>query len=433
MQSPWQQSGWLVAATLAVVLGIGGVAARAQSNYGYYDPAKKAEPASQTAAPGTSTAPAAPTNQAQTCYSSRQSSVGGAVQESTCTETKDGRKLESKSIQLTTAAGGAGSSYQEKEETVQVDPNTTRTTQTLLAPDADGNMKPVRIIVEETRHLAGGKETVVRTVSTPDLNGHLQVNQQEVSQTTPKGSDEQETQTTLLMPDSGGQLAPVIKTNQIERKKGEEVEVRSTQMRPDGNGGWAPSLVEESVEKPDKNGVVTKEQKLYQPNIVGKLQLSQRKVTRQWKDKTGAEQSVVETYSGNSPGTSNYPEGRLGLVERVSTTREAGEDGALVVQQKIETSNYGAPWQGLTVSGQVEETTRPVGGGRVETYRKIYAPNGNGRLTQISVFSGQAPAEQAAPPEKKEQEPEKKAQEKKAQRVSKGKGSSSSGVGKRKK
>jgi hypothetical protein len=434
-QSYFRPCGWLAAAPAAVLLGICCLPAWAQTNYSYYDPAKNAGSAPSSTAPAKPGAPAAAANQAPACYSSQQSSVGGAVNETTCSQTKDGRKLESKSIQLSTAAGGPGSSYQEKDETVQVGPDTTRTVKTLLAPDADGYMRPIRVTVEETRQLPGGKESVVRTVSTPDLNGQLHVAQKEVSQTTPKGPGEQETHTTLLMPGSNGQLAPVIKTDQIEQKKGDEVQIRATQSRPDANGGWAPSLVQETVRKPGKDGSTTEEQKLYQPGLGGKLQLSRRKLTRQWTDKKGAQQSVEETYSGNAPGANHDAGGQLGLAERVSTTRKPGKNGAQEVRQKIETSNYGAPWAGLTVSGQVDETIRPAGNGRVETDQKVYAPNGNGRLSQISVFTGQAPAEQAAQPEKKQPEKkpqEIKAQEKIAQPSAKGKGRAHSAKGKQK-
>jgi hypothetical protein len=391
--------GWIAAAFAAGVLGLCCVPARAQTNYEYYDPGAKSQPAA-TSAPGKKAAAPGAGNQAQTCYSSEQSSVGGAVHETTCTQTKDGRKLESQSVQMTNAAGGPGSRYQERDETVQVDPETTRTTKTLLAPDADGNLKPVRVIVEETRQGSGGGENVVRTVSTPDLNGKLQVTQQEVTESAPKGPNEQVTHKTLLAPGSSGQLEPVIKTDEIQQSQGGEVKTHTTQMRPDGNGGWAPSLVQQTVKVPAKGGGSTEEQKVYQLDPEGKLELTGRKVTREWTDKKGQQKSVVETYSGNYPGTNEYQSGQLGLVERVSTTRIPGKAGGEQVEQKIETGNFAAPWEGLTVSGQVNETIRPAGNGRVETQREVLAPDGNGRLSEVSVFTGQAPAKQASTPQK---------------------------------
>jgi hypothetical protein len=400
-----RMTGWIAAGFAAGVLGLSSVPARAQTNYGYYDPGAKSQPAAPSA-PGKK-APAkasAPANQASSCFSSQQSSVGGAVHETTCTQTKDGRALESQTVEMTTAAGGPGSRYQEQDESVQVDPDTKRTTKTLLAPDADGNLKPVRVIVEETRKLADGGESVVRTVSAPDLNGRLQVAQKEVTESAPKGANEQETHKTLLMPGSAGQLEPVIKTAEIQQSKGGEVQTHSTQMRPDGNGGWTPAVVEQTVKKPANGGGTTEEQKLYQLDAEGKLQLTRRKVTREWTDKKGEQKSVVETYSGNYPGATEYQTGRVGLVERVSTTRKPGKDGAEHVEQKIETGNYAAPWEGLAVSGQVNETIRPAGNGRVETKREVLVPDGNGRLAQVSVFTGQAPARQAGAPQEKKAE-----------------------------
>jgi len=406
----FQTSGWAAAAVAAGILGICSISARAQTNYGYYDPGESAQPPAAKPAPAKKpAAPAAapaPSSQAEACFSTQQSSVGGAVQETTCTETMDGRQLATRNTQMTTSGGGPGSKYQEQDETVQVDPETTRTTKKLLAPDADGNMKPIQVITEETRKLSGGQESVVRTVSRPDQNGQLQVEQKELTETAPKGSNEQEMHTTVLMPGSAGQLEPVIKTDQVQQKNGKEVETHTTQMLPDGNGGWTASLVQQSVTKPGENGGSTEEQKVFQVGPEGQLRLTQRKLTREWTGENGEQKSVVETYSGNYPGTNEYQQGQLGLVERVSTTRTVGKDGTQEIQQKTETANLLAPWEGLRVTGQVNETSQPAGDGRVETKREVLGPDSDGRMTQISVFTGEAPAQQtAAPPEEKKAQP----------------------------
>ncbi len=297
----------------------------------------------------------------------------------TRTETKD-RKVETQILETPSIEGEYEPFFESEEETIQVNSQTTRVIRRLFARDPDGRRKVIEILEEEQRNQPGGGISVTRTVSSPDLNGRFQVIRREIQETVPVNSHLQQTRTTVLLPDINGGFAASEQIHKTERREDVgTVEIETTHLLPAANGRWEPYQKKVLVIQCQTNKVRTEEEHTYRRDANGKLSLSERTVSKQWKDAEGKEHQTVETYSRNIAGVIRNGDDRLDLVQRTRTVRSTRSDGSQVVVQELERRPVLAPADGLRVVERVVEIAEPKGQG-IEKLREVQALDGSGRL-----------------------------------------------------
>ena len=312
----------------------------------------------------------------------------GTEQPSRVTETRsqDGNR---KSRTQVTEAPGLDGRYQpvleREEEVVEVDGQTTRTVVKEFGRNPDGSRSLLRQTEQETHKLSGGRERTTRSISRPDVNGRIQAVERAVEESTETGPDTRETSRTVLLPDVNGNFTAAERVHQVEqRKEGGSAEVTTSSSRPDANGRWGTAEVRKRTVAQESDGSESAEESVLRRDLNDRESLSERTVTRKWKDASGHEQEVKETYSKANSGA-NVPEGdRLPLAQRTMSVTVTQADGSQRAVQSVEQRDPGNASNGLRVTGQALGTSRPNAGGR-ESQQTVRIQDGNRGLKDTVV------------------------------------------------
>jgi hypothetical protein len=273
--------------------------------------------------------------------------------------------------------------YQDIEkESVQVNATTVRTVVRTFATDGNGQKTLVQVTEEEKRSLPGGAATVERTTSNPDLNGRLQVVRREIQDTKKTSSEVEETKTTVLLPGGNGGLAPAMQVQESRKRSGDHmIEFQKSTLLPDGNGNWQIGEARQGTIKEDGKNRVSEEH-VSRPGSDGKLAEVSRTVGKESESATGEKRNTIETYSTDVPGSA--PDGKLHLVERVTTAGRTGSSGGQTTEQQVENVNPGDPGAGLRVTAKTTDTVR-AGASGTQATRTIQVRDGNGNLGVVAV------------------------------------------------
>jgi hypothetical protein len=240
----------------------------------------------------------------------------------------------------------------------------------------------------------------VRSVSKPRLNGRLQLTQREVQETRQTSPSVRQTQTTVLRPDINGGLAATDQINETVQEKGAGVTVvNRTHLLPDGNRRWELYETREQVIREDK-AEVRVEEEVHRRDANRRLSLTERTVTREWKDAKGEEHQTIEVFSNNIGGTTRTEDGRLVLDHRLSTVRRSLPDGSQQTTQEFEQRSLVSPTEPLRVVEKSMQFSRPVGRGETQVQKTVQTLDGGGHYRTTIVLAGKKPTPQApeAPP-----------------------------------
>lgn len=218
--------------------------------------------------------------------------------------TKSGnRTLDRQSLQRLGPDGNFEPFQDLETETVQVDPNTVRTTTRTFVRGANGE-KSLLVTDEEQHNLPNGDSKVVRSTSNVDINGKLELVQRQIEETRKTGKDSEETKTTVMFPGVNGGLAPAMKMEEVRKKGADNTsESRKTTMLPDGSGNWQVSEVRQTTTKEDGKNSST-EERVSRADSEGKLGEVSRTMSKESAVAAGEKRKTVETYSADVPGTS---------------------------------------------------------------------------------------------------------------------------------
>jgi hypothetical protein len=178
--------------------------------------------------------------------------------------------------------------------------------------DPQGNpLPPERQMIEEQKRPDGGS-TVQSTTYRADLNGNMQVVEKSLTDTQKSASgDVSETVVQRLTPNG---LQPVEKQSQVVSKQGNGYQAESTTYRSDGNGGFTPA-VRQTTEHIVQGSQVSDSSAEYERDSYGQLALHGQTVTKTVTRPDGTQQSVVDIYSTNVPGTVSGSGSALKLQE----------------------------------------------------------------------------------------------------------------------
>ena len=291
------------------------------------------------------------------------------------------RTLDTQSIER--GSDGHFEPYQDIEkETVQMDPNTVRTTTRTFNRDADGVKTLVQVIEEEKHTLAGGNSIVVRSTSNPDSNGDLQLIKRQMEETTKVSPNVEETKTTVMLPSVNGGLVPSVKVQERrEQDPNGAVEAQKTTLLPDGAGNWQVGEIRHTTTRQEGKDRITTEERVSVPDSEARLGEISHTVS-EVDGAAGDKRNTMETYSVDVPGA--VPDGGLHLVERSTTIQHTSATGQQTTEQQVEQRDPGNPGSGLRVSIVTTDAVRPDTSGAQAT-RTIQARDANGNLEVITV------------------------------------------------
>jgi hypothetical protein len=292
------------------------------------------------------------------------------------------RTLDTQSIER--GSDGHFEPYQDIEkETVQMDPNTVRTTTRTFNRDADGVKTLVQVIEEEKHTLAGGNSIVVRSTSNPDSNGDLQLIKRQVEETTKVSPNVEETKTTVMLPSVNGGLVPAVRVQERrEQDPNGAVEAQKTTLLPDGGGTWQVGEIRHTTTRQEGKDRITTEERVSVPDSEGRLGEISHTVSEEVDSVAGDKRNTMETYSVDVPGA--VPDGGLHLVERATTIQHTSATGQQATEQQVEQRDPGNPGSELRVSIVTTDAVRPDTSGAQAT-RTIQARDANGNLEVITV------------------------------------------------
>ena len=286
-----------------------------------------------------------------------------------------------------------------EEETVQVDPRTTRTVIRAYRDDGYGRRRLVRV-ADETRHVReDGSEESTRKISQPDVNGRLQVQVEETQRVVLKGENEFEVQRVVSMRGrsaewwrthpyggtvvypmprgSSSRLLPVEQFVQRERRQPDgTVDFELVHYTIDINRDWKALEQRTAVTRTVGEEVRTEEE-VYRADGNRRMVLSAVVFSREWASKGAGLRRTIETRSLN-------PEGKLQLSERVSLTQTGDPDGVVQMVQDVEVRNQGNGRMQLLE--RIVSSSRQGEGGEVSTEFQVQAPNSSGRLETIRRY-----------------------------------------------
>jgi hypothetical protein len=278
--------------------------------------------------------------------------------------------------------------YQETErESVKVNETTTRTVVRTFGRDSSRNRVLLQTTEEEQQNLPDGGAKVTRSTSNPDANGRSQIVQRVVQETKKRAANVEETTTTTFLPGVNGGMTAAMKVHERQEHTGEHtVKVQKSTLLPDGAGNWQTSETKQSTITDDGNSRTT-EESVSRTGGDGRLTEVSRTIGKESGNGSGNGQSTVETYSVDVPGSSS--DGRMHLMQRVTTTNREGLSGSHATQQQVQQINPGDPGAGLQVTVQSTDT-QTVGASGTHNARTIQMRGGDGSLNTVSVDMSQS-------------------------------------------
>lgn len=316
-----------------------------------------------------------------TATSDSQDSSLGSRTRKTETHSQDGnRTVDKQSVEI--LRSGRYEPYQDIEtESVQVNATSSRTVVRTFGRDSNGRRVLLQMTEEEKQTFPGGAK-VVRSTSNPDANGRVQLVQREVQDTKKTSPTVEETTTTVMLPDVNGGLAPAMKVQERQERTGDHtVQVQKSTLLPDGAGRWQAGEVKQSTITEDGKSR-TRDERVLRSGPDGRLAEVSRTVGRDSQDASGESNSTVETYSTDVPGSSS--DGRLHLVQRVTTAARNGAGGGRTTQQQVEQLNPGEPSAGLQVTIQSTDAQSTSATGTQQS-RTLQVRGSSGALNVVSV------------------------------------------------
>jgi hypothetical protein len=296
-----------------------------------------------------------------------------------------GREVVTETTELPDVDGRMRMSLETTTETVRSG-NSTQTKHDVFVPDVQGRRKLLETSQIDVQTLGAGSLRSVTNTWMPDLNGRLSLSGQEVEEIKTPSANVKQTDTVIFKPGINQPLQESERLQKTETKVSTALtQTESTRFLRDGNGKWqAAETRSEEVKTSGEERLA--EETVRKMSVNGKLEVSERKVTRQTKGK-GQEETVVETYAQNVEGLVASGN-RLELNQRVRSTTAVAADGSQQTIREVEGRNAVSPNAPLRVIERTIETVRQVGPNQWEVQRQVFALDGNGRLVPVLTEKG---------------------------------------------
>jgi len=235
---------------------------------------------------------------------------------------------ESQTLVTTQSINGRTVPMERVEEHVLRDDSSGKVTERIVRRyDPQGNpLPPVRQTIEEQKRPGGGS-TIQSTTYTTDINGNAQITEKSVTDIQKNGSNES-SETVVERPTVNG-LEPVEKQSQVVSKQGKNYQADSTTYRRDGNGGFYPA-VRQTTEHTVQGAEVSENSAEYERDADGQLELHGQTVKKTVTRPDGLQDSVVNVYSRNVPGTVGGNESGLKLQEQQVIESTPGPNNTVI-------------------------------------------------------------------------------------------------------
>lgn len=264
-----------------------------------------------------------------------------------------------------------------ESEVTRPDANSVRTTRRLFDRGPNGERVLIEVVVEDVRSTGADGLSATRTRSRRDVNGNMQVAMKQVQESAPAGAGSYRTRTTIMTPGANGALAASEEIVQVEKKNVDGVvEIDRTQQLLNANRDWAPADRHVSTTR-EENGRFLTEENVYRPDGNGKLVLSQKEISKEWKDPQGKVVQEREVSLLN-------PAGRFELNERQTIVCETYADGSQQTTQTRFQKNAVAPSEGLRMVETISQTDTPAGSNTTERVTAVQTPDVNGKLQTVA-------------------------------------------------
>ena len=294
-------------------------------------------------------------------------------------ETGD-RTLETWVVEASSPNGGYESLLEVEEETVRIDPETTRASRREYTMDPDGRRSLLRTVEEERIERPDGGASVVRDISETDANGRPRLTRQETETTTSSGDGAFRTE--ILAATPGINRSGLVPTERILETGTRDADDRlldsdrTTYSDPAGRGNW--EALERRITAHEYNaGEVGTVESVYRRNAGGELVLDEQVVSREWTDAGGSDRSTQDVYSTNIPGQRSPREPRL--LRQVEVVRTPTPDGGWEMTREVRESRQGR----FQVVERETERGRPNRDGGTDIEREVQRLDANGRLRTV--------------------------------------------------
>ena len=261
---------------------------------------------------------------------------------------EDGRTVETHSVVAPSINGGYKTISETERETIRIDANTVRVVERLFS-SWGGERRLFKMTEEERRTEPGGRESVVRTISTLGASGQWQVQERDVEETVLTAPDKRETRKTMLGI-IAGELVPVQQLEETEHRKGNLVEIQRKLHTPAPTGHADVLEVQQILVTPTKDGPTTEERK----------------------------------YSTYVPGGAGS-DGELHLVQQRNLSVTTTPDGSTRTEQQVQQVNPGAPYDDLRTTTLVVGTSQPLGRRGTNAREEVRVLDVNGAFPVVWV------------------------------------------------
>jgi hypothetical protein len=343
------------------------------------------------------TADSQPTDASKSWTATTEPQVSAYVNPRRMTESHtqtDNRTVDAQNIERLGPDGRFEPYFDTEKESIRVNATSARTVVRTFGRDGGGQRALTQVTEEATESFPGGREKVVRTISTPDLDGHIPITQRDVTDTEKSGPDVRETKTTVFLSDGRGGLAPNLQIRERRTRIGDHrIEVQKTTLLPDGAGNWQVyELKESTITIKEYAKGSTTEETVSRPAVDGKLSVASYSIAKESENGPGGRQDSVETYSTDIPGLAS--DGNLHLSQRVTTVRRPHSDGGHATEQQLEQPNPWNPSAGLEVRMRTIEIVSRDAYGELQT-RTVQLRDGSGNLKIISAETRKSNQNQA--------------------------------------
>jgi len=219
--------------------------------------------------------------------------------------------------------------------------------------DPQGNPTPAikQTIVEQK--LADGGSSVSTSTFRGDINGGMQLI--EKSMTESRKSDSTETSKTVIQrPGVNGGLEAAEKIEEVMVKRPNGYESESTTYRNDGNGGFYTAVrrTDEHTQQGEQSTDNTAE---YEKGPTGSLELHSQSVTNTVTRADGSQDTTVDIFGRNVPGTVDGANARLQLSERQHIEKAPGPNQTVVQTLSVQRPSVSDPGR-LGAERQISQT-----------------------------------------------------------------------------
>jgi hypothetical protein len=260
---------------------------------------------------------------------------------------------ESQTLVTTQSINGRTVPLERVEEHVLRDDSSGKITERIVRRyDPQGNpLPPVRQTIEEQKQ-PDGSSTIQSTTYATDINGNAQITEKSVTATQKNGSNIS-SETVIERPTVNG-LETVEKQSEVVSKQGKNYQADSTTYRRDGNGGFF-AAVRQTTEHTVQGAEVSENSAEYERGADGQLQLHGQTVKKTVTRPDGLQDSVVNVYSQNVPGTVGGNESGLKLQEQQVIESTPGPNNTVVQKLSVRRPTVSDPGT-LGPARQLSET-----------------------------------------------------------------------------